>query len=151
MFRKIALSALMATILTATPAEAKVNIGKSDITLQSNLMTPEALWAMGRIGGVAASPDGSKIAYTVSYYSVKENASHTVIYVMNADGTDNRQLTTSADSESEPAWLQTANGSVLAFMTNGQIWTMNAYGSNRKQLTKVMTSRASSSLLMASR
>ena len=126
----------MATILTATPAEAKVNIGKSDITLQSNLMTPEALWAMGRIGGVAASPDGSKIAYTVSYYSVKENASHTVIYVMNADGTDNRQLTTSADSESEPAWLQTANGSVLAFMTNGQIWTMNADGSNRKQLTK---------------
>ena len=126
----------MATILTATPAEAKVNIGKSDITLQSNLMTPEALWAMGRIGGVAASPDGSKIAYTVSYYSVKENASHTVIYVMNADGTDNRQLTTSADSESEPAWLQTANGTVIAFMTNGQIWTMNADGSNRKQLTR---------------
>ena len=121
MIKTLAISALMATILTATPAEAKVNIGKSDITLQSNLMTPEALWAMGRIGGVAASPDGSKIAYTVSYYSVKENASHTVIYVMNADGTDNRQLTTSADSESEPAWLQTANGSVLAFMTNGQI------------------------------
>ena len=39
-------------------------------------------------------------------------------------------------SESEPAWLQTTNGTVLAFMTNGQIWTMNADGSNRKQLTK---------------
>ena len=126
----------MATTLTTSPAEAKVNIGKSDISLKSNLMTPEALWAMGRIGGVAASPDGSKIAYTVSYYSVKENASHTVIYVMNADGTDNHQLTTSADSESEPAWIQTTNGMVLAFITNGQIWTMNADGSNRKQLTK---------------
>ena len=53
----------MATTLTTSPAEAKVNIGKSDISLKSNLMTPEALWAMGRIGGVAASPDGSKIAF----------------------------------------------------------------------------------------
>ena len=79
MIKTLAISALMATILTAAPAEAKVNIGKSDISLQSNLMTPEALWAMGRIGSVTASPDGSKIAYTVSYYSVKENASHTVI------------------------------------------------------------------------
>ena len=136
MIKELALTAIMATTLTTSPAEAKVNIGKSDISLKSDLMTPEALWAMGRIGGVAASPDGSKIAYTVSYYSVKENASHTVIYVMNADGTDNRQLTTSADSENEPAWVQTANGTVLAFITNGQIWTMNADGSNRKQLTK---------------
>ena len=82
----------MATTLTTSPAEAKVNIGKSDISLKSNLMTPEALWAMGRIGGVAASSDGSKIAYTVSYYSVKENASHTVIYVMNADGTETDEV-----------------------------------------------------------
>lgn len=118
--------------MTATPAEAKVNIGKSDITLKSDLMTPEALWAMGRIGGVTASPDGKQVAYTVAYYSVKENASHRVIYMMNADGTDNRQLTTSADSESEVAWL---SNSRIAFITGGQIWSMNADGTDRKQLT----------------
>lgn len=118
--------------MTATPAEAKVNIGKSDIKLNSDLMTPEALWAMGRIGGVTASPDGSMVAYTVAYYSVKENASHRVIYMMNADGSNNRQLTTSADSESEVAWI---SNSRIAFITGGQIWSMNADGSDRKKLT----------------
>ena len=64
----------MAATLSITQAEAKVNIGKSQIALKSDLMTPEVLWAMGRIGSVKASPDGKQIAYTVSYYSVKENA-----------------------------------------------------------------------------
>ena len=41
--------------------EKQVFIGKQDVTLASDLMTPEALWAMGRIGGVQPSPDGSKI------------------------------------------------------------------------------------------
>lgn len=129
--------------MTATPAEAKVNIGKSDIKLKSDLMTPEALWAMGRIGGVAASPDGSMVAYTVAYYSVKENASHRVIYVMNSDGSNNRQLTTSAESESEVAWITetVGEGSAakkiqrLAFITGGQVWSMNTDGSERTQLT----------------
>ena len=46
---------LLLFLLTATGtvnAQDNVNIGKSNIRLQSDLMTPEALWAMGRIGGV---------------------------------------------------------------------------------------------------
>lgn len=129
--------------MTATPVEAKVNIGKSDIKLKSDLMTPEALWAMGRIGGVAASPDGKMVAYTVAYYSVKENTSHRVIYVMNADGSNNRQLTISAESESEVAWITETVGEgsaakkmqKLAFITGGQIWSMNPDGTERTQLT----------------
>ncbi|MBR0314068.1 MAG: peptidase S9, partial [Bacteroidales bacterium] len=70
-------------------------IGKQEVSLSSDLMTPEALWAMGRIGGVQPSPDGSKILYNVSYYSVKENRSHTVICLMNADGSDVKTLTKS--------------------------------------------------------
>ena len=41
--------------------EATNFIGKSNVTLKSDLMTPEALWAMGRIGGHQASPDGKRI------------------------------------------------------------------------------------------
>lgn len=77
-------------------------IGKQEITIKDGRLTPEALWAMGRIGSTNVSPDGKRIVYTVSYYSVKENASHTVIYVMNADGTGNTMLTTSATSENSP-------------------------------------------------
>ena len=53
-------------------------IGKQEVTVKDGRMTPETLWAMGRIGSSCVSPDGKRIAYTVSYYSVKENKSHPV-------------------------------------------------------------------------
>ncbi len=121
-----------------TPANAdKPIIGKQEIRIKDKKLTPEALWAMGRIGSSTVSPDGKQIAYTVSYYSVKENKSHTVIYVMNADGTNNLLLTTTADSEMEPAWIK--GGSKIAFLSTAsgsmQLWEMNPDGSERKQLS----------------
>ncbi len=117
--------------------EATDFIGKSDIKLTSDLMTPEALWAMGRIGGHQASPDGKKIVYQVSYYSVKENKSHTVIYVMDANGKNNKMLTTSNKSETDAVWIN--NGEKIAYLCDGQIWTMNADGTGRKQLSNDKT------------
>ena len=126
---------IMATLATSCEQTNKTEgfIGRNDITLQSDTMTPEALWAMGRIGSYAASPDGTHIAYQMTYYSVEENRSHTVLWMMNADGSENRMLTTAAQSESDPAWLD--NGR-LAFLTEGEVWTMNADGKNRKQITQ---------------
>ena len=108
-------------------------IGKSNIKLQSRMMTPEALWAMGRIGTTEASPDGKRIVYQVGYYSVKQNKSHQVIYVMDEDGRNNRLLTTSSKNETDPAWL---DAETIAFISGGEIWTMKADGSKRRQVTK---------------
>ena len=101
-------------------------IGRNEITLQSDTFTPEALWAMGRIGSYAASPDGQKIAYQVTYYSVEENRSHAVICLMNADGSDQKMLTTSLKSENDPAWL---GNDRIAYLTGGEVWTMDAFRS----------------------
>ena len=109
-----------------------VKIGKQNIKLTSDLMTPEALWAMGRIGAAEASADGKQIVYQVGYYSVKANKSQQKIAIINADGTGNTTLTTGSKSESDPTWL---NGKI-AFLSGGQIWTMNADGSDRKQISK---------------
>ena len=112
-------------------------IGKSNITLQSDLMTPEALWAMGRIGTAQASPDGKHIIYQVGYYSVKQNKGHQVIYIMDSDGKNNQMLTTSAKSETDAVWIK--DGQKIAFLCDGQIWEMNPDGSGRKQLTNDKT------------
>lgn len=112
-------------------------IGKSNITLQSDLMTPEALWAMGRIGTAQASPDGKHIIYQVGYYSVKQNKGHQVIYIMDSDGKNNKMLTTSAKSETDAVWIK--GGQKIAFLCDGQIWEMNPDGSGRKQLTNNKT------------
>ncbi|MBQ2498257.1 MAG: peptidase S9, partial [Prevotella sp.] len=127
----IAILALIA--LGCVNEKEEMNIGKQDIKLQSDTLTPEALWAMGRIGGYAASPDGKHIVYNVAYYSVKHNKSHHVLYVMDADGQNQKKLTTSAKNETDAAWLSNDR---IAFVTGGEIWTMNIDGSDRKQLSQ---------------
>ena len=109
-------------------------IGKQEITIKDGRLTPEALWAMGRIGSLSISPDGKQIAYTVAYYSVPENKSHHVIYVMDADGKNNTLLTQTAWNESEPQWIK--GGTKIAFLCNesggSQIWEMNPDGTERR-------------------
>ena len=112
-------------------------IGKNNINLESKHMTPETLWAMGRIATATASPDGKQIAYQVGYYSVKENKGHQVICVISSNGKDNRQLTTDAANETDPAWID--DGRRIAYLRDGQVWAMNADGSERTQLTKSAT------------
>ena len=112
-------------------------IGKSDIRIKDGRMTPEALWAMGRIGGMNVSPDGKKVVYTVAYYSVPENKSNREVFVMNADGSDNKQITKTGFAENEAVWIK--GGTKIAFLCNesgsSQLWEMNPDGTDSKRLS----------------
>ena len=120
---------------TDTQADGTV-IGRQEITVEGGRLTPEALWAMGRIGSAAVSPDAQKVAYTVSYYSVPENHSHNVIYLMNADGSGNTLLTQGAGNEGSPCWIK--GGAKLAYLSaaNGksEVWEMNPDGTGRTMI-----------------
>lgn len=109
-----------------------VNISKQNIQLENDQMSPEALWAMSRIGGYQASPDGQHIVFQMGYYSVEENKSHQVLWMMNYDGTDQKQLTEDADNETDAQWL---DNETIAFLKGGEVWKMNLNGSARKQLS----------------
>ena len=108
-------------------------IQKNNIRIDGDRITPEALWAMGRIGSYAASPDGKQIVYTVAYYSVKQNKGHHMLFIMDANGLNKNKLTTSAKNETDPAWID--GGKRIAFLTDGQLWSMNPDGTDRRQLT----------------
>lgn len=112
-------------------------IGKSNIRLSSDRMSPEALWAMGRIASAEASPDGKSIVYQVGYYSVKLNKSRQVICTVDNDGRNLRQLSTDGKSETDPTWID--GGKRIAFISGGQVWSMNADGTGRRQLTNDKT------------
>ena len=111
----------------------KVNIERQTVQLESDVMTPEALWAMSRIGGYQASPDGQHIAFQMGYYSVAENKSHQVLWMMNADGSDQRQLTRDAENETDVQWL---DSETIAFLREGEVWKMSLDGSSRKQVSQ---------------
>ena len=126
-----------ALMLGGGHAEAQKMIQRNDIQLKSDLMTPEALWAMGRIGGAAVSPDAKSIVYQVGYYSVAENKGHQMLFTMAADGSNQKSFTVDAQSETSAVWI--ADGKRIAFLRDGQLWSMDADGTDRKQLTHSKT------------
>lgn len=112
-------------------------IGKQQPELKNDRMTPEALWAMGRIGDFNISPDGKQAVYAVSYYSVKQNKSHSVLYTLDLNNLQPNRLTTSTKSESGAVFMK--DGRHIAYMSaetgTNQLWMMNADGTGRKQLS----------------
>ena len=118
-----------------TGPKGKDKIGPQELTLKSDIMTPEVLWAMGRIGEYSLSPDHKQIVYNVTYYSVKENRSGSTLYIMNADGTDNRVLSYSKQNEFSPQWRP--DGQKIGFLCPNnddivQLWEINPDGSDRQ-------------------
>ncbi len=111
-------------------------IGRQTPSVQDRKFSPEALWAMGRIGEAAVNPTTGQLLYTVSYYSVERNKSNSEIFLINPDGTGNQQLTHDAFHQSNPQWL--ADGRI-AYLSDesgsNQIWVMDTNGKHRKQLS----------------
>ena len=129
----IVVAVLLLTACGTQNESDKVNIQKQTIQLENDQMTPEALWAMSRIAGYQASPDGQHIAFQTGYYSVEENKSHQVLWMMNADGTEQKQLTTDADNETDAQWL---DNETIVFLRGGEVWKMKLDGSGRKQMSQ---------------
>ena len=98
-------------------------IGKPNVSIENGQMTPEVLWAFGRVGGMTVSPDGKRVAYTVTYYSIAENKSNSDIYVMDADGANKKQLTKTVEREGSLAWLP--SGKAIAFLRGGKLWNID--------------------------
>lgn len=107
----------------------------------SRCFTPEVMWQMGRIGAYHLSADASEAVYGVTYYSVEQNRSHSVIYTSVVDGHgEPRLLTSSTTSEVSPSLIPGTNK--VAFLAPGengsgimQLWMMNTDGSDRRQIS----------------
>ena len=78
--------ALLAASCQSKEENTKAPITKPAITIEGGRLTPEALWAMGRINSVHPDPTSGLVAYTVSYYSVEENRSTSWIRVCQEQG-----------------------------------------------------------------
>ncbi len=80
--------------------------------------------------GPAWSPDGTRIAFA----SAREGSFD--IYVMNADGTDTKRLTSSKENDQHPTW--SPDGSRIAFSRfsdSDHLYVMNADGTGVRRVT----------------
>lgn len=111
---------------------------RTDLKLESDIMTPEVLWSMGRIGEYAVSPDGKMICYGVTHYSVEQNNSSTELYVMNTDGSGLYRVGGQKGNEYNPRWTPDGKRIVyLAATENGtmQVFEMNPDGTQRTPIS----------------
>jgi len=120
--------------------EKKIEIiGKPDLKLQNDLMTPEALWSFGRVSGHEISPDGNSVLYGVTYYSIEQNKGNRELYSIDPNGEHYQRLTHSAKSEFNELWRP--DGKKIGFLTSEsgsvQLWEMNPDGSGRTQITNI--------------
>ena len=106
-------------------------------TVKNGRLTPEALWGMGRIGGFALNQQGNMGVYSVTYYSIKQNKSHSVLYSYDMNTQESKCLTTSTKSEGGGVFIK--GGSKIAFLSSesgsSQVWEMNPDGTERRQLS----------------
>ncbi len=84
------------------------------------------------------SPDGRRIAYVVTRADMTRSAYDSDLWVIDADGRNDIQLTHSTGSDAHPRW--SADGSQLAFLSDREagrnaIWIMNAAGGEPYRLT----------------
>ena len=79
-------------------------VERPEIQVQNGQFTPDVMWALGKMGKYTVSPDGSKLAYTLTYYDMQENKGNAELYVMPTAGGEATRLTVTAQSEFSPVW-----------------------------------------------
>jgi dipeptidyl aminopeptidase/acylaminoacyl peptidase len=121
-------------LLVLFAAAATVSLRAAD-----HVPTIDQLLELKRPAAVAMSPDGTRIAFTVSETNWEDNAFETEIFLVDARGAQLVQLTRARKSSTAPAW--SPDGRWLAFISDRsdkrQIFAISPSGGEPVALTNV--------------
>lgn len=107
----------------------------------------EALWKIERLGAPSLSPDGAQAVLPVTRFSMEDNNSRTVLWLLSTLGGKPRALTHGGDKDGQPRW--SPRGDRIAFIgkreqegrkdTVPQLYVIPADGGEARRVATVAT------------
>ena len=107
-------------------------LGMSLSLCAQNVMTPETLWSLGRVGAETLSADGQALIYRVTYFDAAANNSESNLYRLELDGGKITPL--SSGKGTEYSVMTLPDGS-MGYLYKGQIWKGDWNTGNATQWT----------------
>ncbi|MBI3401208.1 MAG: S9 family peptidase [Acidobacteria bacterium] len=125
-----ALAITLSSVALLPAQTAKRSLSLDDLAKMKDVRDPQC------------APDGKSVAFTVQTTDVKEDKTVTHIWTVDIGGQNERQLTSSQDSESTPKF--SPDGRYLSFTSSrpgkargNQVWLLDRSGGEAFQLTEV--------------
>jgi dipeptidyl aminopeptidase/acylaminoacyl peptidase len=117
--------AVLSFLIVASSSAQKKAFSLADLYKVKNVESPQF------------SPDGKRIALVVGESFLEKGKTNANIYVMNADGSNVRRLTSDPATDNTPRW--SPDGKSLLFVSNrkdgSQVWVLPMEGGEPKRLT----------------
>jgi dipeptidyl aminopeptidase/acylaminoacyl peptidase len=105
------------------------------VQAQTERLTVEKLWQLGRVSLEDVSPDGQTVLYGVTYYDVPANKGNRDLYIVATTGGETKKITAFEESEYNGEFRP--DGKKIGFLRAGKLWEMNPDGSDQRKVSEV--------------